>query len=529
MVIQLDCPTKKVGMLASCEPVTVCAALQRLGRSRDEQAWTVILERHGADILRVTRRILIDKALAEDACHETLLQIRAHAGTFKPSLEGGDPEAAARAWILRIAATTALKLIRTRECAGRIEARAFLRNTNSGCPIDAQITREQMEQVRREIAELPDVLRDSVVLKFYGELDYPELSQALACSPEAARKRVQRGLERLRSRLALAGVAFTVSGFMSSLAGGGTVTAAQLTAAVGAEAAPTAAQIAAWKGVLSSTASPAFSLAAPVAGMSVVVKAALAISAAVVLSSATLDFKAYAKAAPASAPVVAAEDRDTAGPKRAPLALDAVRKVVQPLMKPLTFEITRMRPVDALDKLEKLTGVAIHIDPVALETLNRRNLSYEAKNEPALLALNDWLWHTDLVLRASTEGVTIVPDERRRAFREKFSLKATISYVGLTGGVAAVTKVLPELPLVFDPESTADEPYFESHWIDQPVLLNLGSAARIAKDAPSTRAKSLGNFISANFANIGSQKKGRKPGCKAKEFSVFPARRLSRR
>ncbi|MCZ7648411.1 MAG: hypothetical protein M5U26_24655 [Planctomycetota bacterium] len=59
-------------------------ALKRLARQRDLEAWTVLLERHGAAIQRVSRRILGDDALAEDACQETLLQLRDRAGAFTP-------------------------------------------------------------------------------------------------------------------------------------------------------------------------------------------------------------------------------------------------------------------------------------------------------------------------------------------------------------------------------------------------------------------------------------------------------------
>ena len=55
-------------------------ALQRLGQSRDPEAWRAILDAHGMAILNLARRITGDAALAEDVCQETLLQIRADAG-----------------------------------------------------------------------------------------------------------------------------------------------------------------------------------------------------------------------------------------------------------------------------------------------------------------------------------------------------------------------------------------------------------------------------------------------------------------
>jgi hypothetical protein len=61
--------------------------------------------------------------------------------------------------------------------------------------------------VRREISGLPKLLRSAVCLHFYGNMTYPELSAALECSEKAARKRVERGVQRLRLRLASCGLA----------------------------------------------------------------------------------------------------------------------------------------------------------------------------------------------------------------------------------------------------------------------------------------------------------------------------------
>ena len=59
--------------------------------------------------------------------------------------------------------------------------------------------------VRREMVALPDDLRQPLLLRFYGELEYPQIAQQLRVSEQAVRKRVSRGVDRLRQRLAGAG------------------------------------------------------------------------------------------------------------------------------------------------------------------------------------------------------------------------------------------------------------------------------------------------------------------------------------
>ena len=51
-------------------------------------------------------------------------------------------------------------------------------------------------------AELPPRQRAAVVLRFYEDLDYPEIAQLLGCSEATVRSHVHRALGALRSRLA---------------------------------------------------------------------------------------------------------------------------------------------------------------------------------------------------------------------------------------------------------------------------------------------------------------------------------------
>src|SRR3954468_15502868 len=86
------------------------AALARLAVSRDADAWRVLVERHGAAMYRAAFAIARDEHLAADACQEAFLLVRDGARRFRP--RGDDAEAAAQGWLVRIATTTALMLMR---------------------------------------------------------------------------------------------------------------------------------------------------------------------------------------------------------------------------------------------------------------------------------------------------------------------------------------------------------------------------------------------------------------------------------
>ena len=197
--------------------LSTAEALRRLARGRDMDAWTAIVRMHGVQILGVTRRILNDAALAEDACQETLLQLRDKASQFKgrrtllpgflqkSGTSASDDDAAARNWIMRIACNTALHLLRQRK---RALARESVPMTNT--VVVDQIERNELaELVRGELAELPEAQRLPLVMHFYAGLSYEELGKELRCGVNAAKARVHRALKKLRERLALVG--FVVS------------------------------------------------------------------------------------------------------------------------------------------------------------------------------------------------------------------------------------------------------------------------------------------------------------------------------
>jgi len=280
-------------------------ALKRLAARRDSEAWAAIVEQHGVRILNMAQRITGDRALCDDVCQETLLQIREHAGHFTPPAPPQDAEASARGWIMRIACCTAFRVLRVRE---RSERREFVvaSTAQNLAPSAAEIAaaREQFEQVRREVAQLPESLREPLSLRFFGALEYAELSMALGCSEDAAKKRVQRGLDRLRTRLAAVGIALSLGALMSAL-GPGSVSAAEIGAAgavgdAGLNAAGNSAstfanpansaatqfldpqRLAAWQGLLHSTHAPALSGVVILGGLTVMAKQILG-AAAVIL------------------------------------------------------------------------------------------------------------------------------------------------------------------------------------------------------------------------------------------------------
>lgn len=68
-------------------------------------------------------------------------------------------------------------------------------------PVAAVLQTEQAQQVSAAVGQLPDDLRQAVVLRLEDDLSFAEIGERLGRSEEAARKLFTRALDRLRGRL----------------------------------------------------------------------------------------------------------------------------------------------------------------------------------------------------------------------------------------------------------------------------------------------------------------------------------------
>jgi RNA polymerase sigma-70 factor, ECF subfamily len=183
---------------------STAADLASLASGPDEPAWARLVERHGRDLFATAFRVTRDVPLAEDATQEALLAVRAYAHGF--SSRGEDPEMSARAWLMRIACTCAINLVRGESRRHHRERTAAQGATTVSSHSDRLAHDDLAERVRGELAHLPDRHRLPLALHFFGGLDHAHLASALRISPGNARVRVHRALEALRRRLERAGV-----------------------------------------------------------------------------------------------------------------------------------------------------------------------------------------------------------------------------------------------------------------------------------------------------------------------------------
>lgn len=163
--------------------------LEALAGGDRGRAAALLVSEHSVALGRTCMALLGSQSEAEDALQETLM-------AALDGLESFRGEGSLRAWLLSIA---------RRRCAKRLEARTRERDFKQGltgpeAPANAERI-SMAARARRLLDEIRPTEREALVLRFAAELSFREVGQACGIDEAAARKRVSRGLARLRNLL----------------------------------------------------------------------------------------------------------------------------------------------------------------------------------------------------------------------------------------------------------------------------------------------------------------------------------------
>src|SRR5262245_18044858 len=164
-----------------------CHLLRAWVEHRDEGAFRALVDRHLNLVYSVARRLVADEQLAEDVAQGTFIVLARTA----PSLVRIK---ALPVWLYhttRYAAAQAIRAEARRADRHRRFADMQLTETGSFWELVAPHLESALAQLRAKD-------REALVLRFMGELTIEQVGKTLGVSEEAARKRVDRALEKLR-------------------------------------------------------------------------------------------------------------------------------------------------------------------------------------------------------------------------------------------------------------------------------------------------------------------------------------------
>lgn len=165
--------------------------------------FALLIERYQAPLVRVAESRLGRREWAEEVVQETFLAAYKSRQTY-------DPTYGFRTWLWTILLNQCRAHWRSRSRAARVATwtdatsqtpggRSILAQdvADDAEPFAPLVAAERRERLDQLLASLPDVQADALRLRFFGDLKFQEIADAMQCSLGTAKNRVRWGLLRL--------------------------------------------------------------------------------------------------------------------------------------------------------------------------------------------------------------------------------------------------------------------------------------------------------------------------------------------
>lgn len=180
--------------------------LRAFATTRCDQAFSELVRRHLDLVHSVAARVVRNASDARDLAQEVFARLAQQQGR----LPSGVPLAA---WLHRTTRSAAANFVRSEERRRKRQAAA--------ADLDAMNEEPTWQELEPHLDPLIDLLpksdRAALVLRFYSEKTHAQIGAQLAISEEAARKRVTRALDKLRTHLSRRGVKATTAFLAATL------------------------------------------------------------------------------------------------------------------------------------------------------------------------------------------------------------------------------------------------------------------------------------------------------------------------
>ncbi len=171
--------------------------LARFIATRDSDAFSCLMRRHGPMVLSLARRIVRDHQLAEDVFQATFLVL-----ARQPRAVRG--QESLPAWLHRVAFRLAVRAKKSRQNTGPQPADIAV--ASSGNLLDELSARELLNILDEELNRLPEKYRVPLVLCHLEGLTREQAAQRLGVSVGTVKGMLERGVVCLRTRLAKRGL-----------------------------------------------------------------------------------------------------------------------------------------------------------------------------------------------------------------------------------------------------------------------------------------------------------------------------------
>jgi len=170
-------------------------------RTGGEEAFAELFHQHKNLVYKTAFLLLGDTTAAEDALQEVFVKVYCSLDTFDPS------KGAFTTWLRRITVNHCLNVRRRgRPSISSLEDLAVgesspAESRRPSLPEEWTVDREKAEAIWRAVQDLSPPLRATVVLRYYEELSYREISRVLDVPLGTVKWRLHEALKTLRQAL----------------------------------------------------------------------------------------------------------------------------------------------------------------------------------------------------------------------------------------------------------------------------------------------------------------------------------------
>jgi len=183
--------------LHEADDATLAAAIV----DRDQDALAELYRRHGGNCLALARRVLGDRALAEEIVQEVFVRTWRSPERYEPG------RGSLRSFLLAQVHGRSVDLLRAESARRAREERDALRMPRAELDLEREVVQlAESEAIRAALQTLSEGERRAIELAYFGGHTYKEVAVLLEQPEGTVKSRIRSGLLRLRAALIDAGV-----------------------------------------------------------------------------------------------------------------------------------------------------------------------------------------------------------------------------------------------------------------------------------------------------------------------------------